>query len=123
MYLTEAIVDTEGRRYDMVGTIPGYVTMQRKLASFGYREIKGAASNFLLAEDTLAKGHEFHYSTYHSDSHLPAAYVTKGRRGGKEEGVLYRKLIAGYTHIHFASAPELAQRFVNECCEMKKKGV
>jgi cobyrinic acid a,c-diamide synthase len=115
MYLTEAIVDTEGRRYAMAGVIPGHVTMQKKLASFGYREIWGASGNFLLREAAAAKGHEFHYSVYQSGSSLPAAYLTAGRTSGKEEGVLYRKLVAGYTHIHFASDPELAQRFVSEC--------
>jgi cobyrinic acid a,c-diamide synthase len=36
-------------------------------------------------------------------------------KGSKEEGVLFRGLVAGYTHIHFASAPEAAERFVDRC--------
>ncbi|KIL38655.1 cobyrinic acid a,c-diamide synthase [Gordoniibacillus kamchatkensis] len=119
MYLTEAIVDTEGRRYDMVSAIPGQVAMQKKLASFGYREIQGTDANYLLQGGIKARGHEFHYSTYQCESANPAAYITKGRKGEQEEGVLHRRLVAGYTHIHFASAPEMAQRFVDECAQVK----
>ena len=39
MYLTEAITNSHGDRYDMVGVIPGEVAMQTKLAALGYREI------------------------------------------------------------------------------------
>ncbi|RAV20942.1 cobyrinic acid a,c-diamide synthase [Paenibacillus contaminans] len=119
MYLTEAIVDTAGRRYPMVGIVPGEVTMQSKLAALGYREIKGMEGNELLGMQMTAKGHEFHYSTFRPGTagaeKLPPAYLTKGMKGSKEEGVLFRGLVAGYTHIHFASAPEAAERFVDRC--------
>ena len=64
MYLTESIETTEKKKYEMVGVIPGSVQMQSKLAALGYREISGHHSNFLL-EDLTAKGHEFHYSSFH----------------------------------------------------------
>ena len=47
MFLTEAIFDTEGNRFDMVGTIPGTVQMQTKRAALGYREIFGTIWEFL----------------------------------------------------------------------------
>lgn len=49
----------------MVGLVPGKVTMRKKLAALGYREITGMSKeNFLLSSEEKARGHEFHYSTF-----------------------------------------------------------
>jgi cobyrinic acid a,c-diamide synthase len=150
MYLTDSIANTNGQTYSMLGLIPGTVRMQKKLAALGYREITGTEGNFLLGAADKAKGHEFHYSTFQpgvvadiqsddAQSHdsqsgsikasnpqpemaLRHAYVTKGLRGTKPEGYLNEQgnLIAGYTHIHFASEPALAQRWVEQCKQYKQ---
>lgn len=115
MYLTEAIERTDGRSYPMVGLIPGKVKMQKRLAALGYREVKGYSYHWLLAEEMIAKGHEFHYSTFTPDGEIPYAYQTKGLRGDKPEGYHRENLIAGYTHLHFASCPELVKRWIEYC--------
>lgn len=125
MYLTEAIEDTDGQSYPMLGLIPGVVRMQKKLAALGYREVTGAEGSFLLGAGDQAKGHEFHYSTFHPDegAAIVPAYITKGMRGTKPEGYLGPDgtLVAGYTHLHFASAPALAERWVRFCSEWRRK--
>ncbi|PZD96206.1 cobyrinic acid a,c-diamide synthase [Paenibacillus sambharensis] len=123
MYLTEAIETTDGGRYPMVGLIPGYVRMQRKLAALGYREMRGMGEHpFLLPEET-ARGHEFHYSTYHpgDEGALKPAYQVKGMRGEKLDGHMSANLVAGYTHMHFASAPQLPARMVEACRNYKNQ--
>lgn len=126
MYLTEAIEDTAGGRYPMLGLIPGGVKMQKKLAALGYRDITGAEGNFLLGPGDKAKGHEFHYSTFQpaENALIRSAYETKGMRGMKQEGYLNESgtLVAGYTHIHFASEPEIAQKWVELCVDYKRRG-
>lgn len=119
MYLTEEIQTTDSKRYDMAGVIPGRVVMQSKRAALGYREITGKPGNFLLKEGTRAKGHEFHYSTYHSHTEVPYAYETKGMRGSKDEGYMKGSLVAGYTHFHFASCPDMVINWMKECQERK----
>ena len=121
MYLTEAIVLTSGAQHPMVGIIPGKVRMQQKLAALGYREITGRKDNFLIGENQQAKGHEFHYSIFEEEEELPFAYETKGRFGPKKEGFLQGSLVAGYTHFHFASNPELAERWIKKCVNYKQK--
>lgn len=121
MYLTESITNTAGARYPMVGLIPGKMTMQKKRAVLGYREIVGTEGNFLIDFDQQAKGHEFHYSTYERDEDLPYAYETKGRFGKKQEGYLTGNLVAGYTHIHFVSSPKLVERWITACVDYKQK--
>lgn len=118
MYLTESIETTDNNKYEMVGVIPGTVQMQTRLAALGYREITGQNSNFLLG-DLQAKGHEFHYSTYQSSGATPYAYETTGMRGVKREGYLTHNLVAGYTHFHFASCPEMVDNWITKCLEHK----
>ncbi|CAG7633950.1 cobyrinate a,c-diamide synthase [Paenibacillus allorhizosphaerae] len=121
MYLTEAIEDTRGRSFPMVGVIPGNVTMQPKLAALGYREVTGMEGNFLLGPGESARGHEFHYSTFQQGAERPAAYISKGLRGTKPEGCLLHQLVAGYTHLHFASRPEMARRWLDACAAYRKR--
>lgn len=121
MYLTEAIITTNGEEFPMIGLIPGKVKMQKKLAALGYREIFGREDNFLIGEGMQAKGHEFHYSVFESPEVLPYAYQTKGRIGLKKEGYLTGNLIAGYTHFHFASNPQLVKRWIESCEKYKQK--
>ncbi|WP_080836951.1 cobyrinate a,c-diamide synthase [Cohnella massiliensis] len=117
MFLTESIENTRGERYPMVGVVPGRVRMQPRLAALGYREAAGSQGNFLLAPNERARGHEFHYSVYEApaERELPYAYETTGMRGTKREGYRLPHLVAGYTHLHFASNPDIARRFVRAC--------
>jgi len=119
MYLTEQLVTTDSQAFPMVGLIPGTVTMQKKLAALGYREVRGYEGNFLLNSGEEARGHEFHYSTFQSREELTPAYETKGLRGVKAEGYLAGNLVAGYTHLHFASNPGIVRRWLARCREVR----
>ncbi|SDB99810.1 CobB/CobQ-like glutamine amidotransferase domain-containing protein [Paenibacillus sp. UNCCL117] len=116
MYLTEAIRDTNGNSYPMAGVVPGSIAMQKKRAALGLREVKGLPGNYLLPEGETARGHEYHYSVYEpKGGGLPHAYETVGTSGVKKEGSLYVRLVAGYTHLHFASNPGLVSRWLEMC--------
>ena len=121
MFLTESIVNTQGEQFQMVGAIPGHVQMQTTMAALGYREIVGTEGNFLIGADELAKGHEYHYSTYEGTLVQPA-YHTKGLFGAKLEGYKSGRLVAGYTHFHFVSNPQLVDNWLDECRKVKREG-
>ncbi|WP_245997122.1 hypothetical protein [Brevibacillus invocatus] len=70
-----------------------------------------------MSTEEQAKGHEFHYSTYSTEADLPHAYETRGLRGTKPKGYAEGNLIAGYTHLHFGSNPELVKRWLSRCVE------
>ncbi|MDT8859298.1 cobyrinate a,c-diamide synthase [Alkalihalobacillus sp. MEB130] len=119
MYLTESIETTKSTKHKMVGVIPGNVQMHTRLAALGYREIKGLNDNFFLG-NSVAKGHEFHYSSYKQGEHqLQPAYETKGMRGTMVEGCFIYNLVAGYTHFHFASCPSMVDNWMKKCLEHK----
>lgn len=127
MYLCRSIKDRSGQTYPMAGIIPAIVEMQPKLAALGYREVRAIQDSLLLPEDSRMRGHEFHYSTLtadHSDTY-PYAYETTGLRGVKKEGYCSGNILAGYTHVHFASNPDAALRWVRICSEyhQKKRGI
>lgn len=115
MYLTESIETTQNTIHQMVGVIPGKVKMQSKRAALGYREITGQPNNFFINENEIARGHEFHYSTFEADLEIPHAYETKGMRGMKKDGYLKGNLVAGYTHFHFGSCPEIVGNWILNC--------
>ncbi|MGM7722941.1 cobyrinate a,c-diamide synthase [Metabacillus sp. Hm71] len=120
MYLTDSIETTDHIRHEMVGIISGEVKMHTKRVALGYREIKGRKGNFLINEQQKAKGHEFHYSTFSPKEEVHHAYETKGMRGTKLEGCLKHNVVAGYTHIHFASCPELVEKWIAYCKKIKE---
>ncbi|MFD2444920.1 cobyrinate a,c-diamide synthase [Bacillus sp. CGMCC 1.16607] len=121
MFLTETIETIERDQYPMVGVIPGVTKMQDRLAAIGYREISELNGNYLFNENQSARGHEYHYSTYHPSNEHEKAYYVKGMFGEGEEGFLYKNVIAGYTHIHFASCPSVLENFLLKCKEWKHK--
>jgi cobyrinic acid a,c-diamide synthase len=131
MFLTESITDRQGGTFGMVGLVPAAVKMQSRLAALGYREILGSKDSILLAKGEKIRGHEFHYSTMTyreqvgsadvSDAASHAYEVTgsHGSRphGSKPEGYCSKSLLAAYTHVHFASNPGAAKRFISICAK------
>lgn len=117
MYLAEELVDRRGHFHAMVGVIPARVTMQERLSGFGYREVVGTSGNWLIRSNQTARGHEFHYSTIDYKQPREVAYELLGTPylGTQSEGYCRDNVIAGYTHIHFGSNPQIAVQFVGRC--------
>ena len=118
MYLTEAIVDDQGREHAMSGLLPGRSAMSGRL-TLGYRLGCAAHDSWLFRAGETIRGHEFHYSTWiDRPAGLPAALEVTGRHDGISsypEGVCQRNLWASYVHLHFDGVPGLARRFVAAC--------
>jgi cobyrinic acid a,c-diamide synthase len=118
MYLTEAIVDDQGRDHAMAGLLPGRSTMAGRL-TLGYRLGRAARDSWLFKAGETIRGHEFHYSSWvDRPAGLPAALHLAGRDGEMSvspEGACQRNLWASYVHLHFDGLPELPSRFVVAC--------
>lgn len=120
MLLADSLIDAKGNPHRMAGVIPAEIRMQSRLAAIGYREASGHADSPILVKGEMARGHEFHYSVieYHGDRVPAYDFDMGGRRA--QEGYVCLNLIAGYTHLHFASNPRTAQRFVHTCLTYRK---
>ncbi|WP_179030901.1 cobyrinate a,c-diamide synthase [Paenibacillus kribbensis] len=118
MVLARTLTDRAGSVHRMAGVIPSDVRMQEKRAALGYREATALQDCLLLEAGETIRGHEFHYSVMaydESSTPYPYAYQTKGMRGLQSEGYAQGNLLAAYTHIHLASLPKAAARWVEKC--------
>ncbi len=146
MFLSQSITDLGGSTYPMVGLLPVKVAIKAGLAALGYREVTALTRSILFEAGEKARGHEFHYSAAEpapfsprrashvrsdgaaltaadSDSaNLDAAYQVTGRFGHKPDGFVWKNMVAGYTHLHFASNPRMACRFVASCRDYRENG-
>lgn len=115
MYLTETLLDQEGRVFPMVGVLPGCSRMTPHL-TLGYRTIVAHGANWLLQPGETLRGHEFHYSTWERDAPAIAPAYTilpdQWCSDPRPDGALIGNVLASYVHLHFLARPELAARFV-----------
>jgi cobyrinic acid a,c-diamide synthase len=116
MYLTEAIVDSEGREYPMVGIFPTRARMQKRLAALAYVEVEALEETPWLRPGEQARGHEFRYSEIDPmPEDVRRSVRLHGRNGTRPEGYQHGSVLAGYAHLHFGSLPAFATRFVDAC--------
>ncbi len=90
----------------------------------GYREVITLENTLLLAKDEVVRGHEFHYSEWVREKKDSHAYAVKSSADGRKrlDGFAKGNLLASYIHIHFASNPDIAARFVNKCKFWQTRG-
>lgn len=117
MYLMDSIENFEGVQFSMVGLFPFTAQMSRSRMMIGYRHIEVVESCMLGRIGLTAKGHEFHYSTLIPLDQMKQAHyaccisdATYSRKGS--DGLMYKRSLALYSHIHFGSQPLLAKNLV-----------
>ncbi len=119
MYLAHALEDLDGVRHPMVGLLPTTVRMRPRRLTLGYTEVVFTADSPLGSAGTIARGHEFHYSSTDPvpDSVKRVYQITRLRGAERAEGYLVDRTLMSYVHLHFASSPAIAQSFVDACAE------
>ncbi len=111
MYLTKAIRDLNGRAHEMVGLFQAEAVMQKARFTLGYRTVELSRSCVLGEAGMTARGHEFHYSTLVPTGDLDYACRLSDARGESRgpDGLVVNHTVALYTHLHFASRPDVAR--------------
>jgi cobyrinic acid a,c-diamide synthase len=114
MYLTEAIRDFDGRAHEMVGLFPAEAVMRKQGLTLGYRAVEATRPSILGDLATVARGHEFHYSTLARTGPLDYACLLRDARGEIKgpDGLMTRNTLGLYTHLHFKSSPAVAEALV-----------
>ena len=84
-----------------------------------------ASQNPFYKEGETIKGHEFRYSRILDWPGTGEELVFEMQRGvgfmDKRDGLVYRNVLALYTHIHALATPQWAGNFVARALEYKKK--
>ncbi len=121
MYLAEAVEDLDGIQHLMVGLLPAGVRMQPRRLTLAYTEVRFAADTPLGPAGTIARGHEFHYSTLEPVPESVRRVWGLTQRGAERaEGYLIGQSLMSYVHLHFASNPQLAASFVEACSAIRR---
>lgn len=121
MYLGRSLATLAGTRYAMAGVLPIGTAMLPRLKTLGYAEVCWTADSLWGSAGQTARGHEFHYSeivagSEGADGWQPAFTVRRRGEPPAMGGFFKGNVMASYVHLHWASRPDAAQRFVS-CCE------
>ncbi len=115
MYLTDYIIDLNGRKNKMVGLLNAETLMTKKL-HLNYTLAEVIESNPIVPKNMKIKGHEFHYSEIVNVPH-DAKMIYKMLIGNgiinKLDGWLEYSTLASYMHIHLASNLRVPMKFIN----------
>ncbi len=116
MYLARSLT-WRGKTRQMAGVIPGDVVMHDKPVGRGYVRLRETLAHpWPEAEGgAIRLAHEFHYSSLEN---LPAGitYAYEMERGagidGQHDGLVYKNLLASYSHFRSLHGYNWARRFV-----------
>jgi cobyrinic acid a,c-diamide synthase len=123
MYACRSVTDLNGRKMPMAGIFDADVEMTDRVQAIGYAEVESMVDNMLCMKGWSTRGHEFHYSRVMCSAESEMAYRMKRGKGimdGKD-GFLAHNTLASYTHLHFASCPDFARRFVDSCIYNRRR--
>ena len=127
MYLSQRIRWGE-KSTEMVGALPCEIEMTGKPQGHGYVVAQVENENPFFTPGTILRGHEFHnsrlvtLSANSSKNALPTAYrLSRGNGiGQSRDGILYRNVLASYTHLHCGGAPDWATGLVRRAREYRE---
>ncbi|MDI6736567.1 MAG: hydrogenobyrinic acid a,c-diamide synthase (glutamine-hydrolyzing) [bacterium] len=113
MYLARSI-SYNGTTKEMVGVLPCDVRVYEKPQGHGYVTLQQTGKSDWFCFDGEIPGHEFHYSQIVNPGELDFAFnLTRGKGvDGKHDGIIYKNVIASYTHLHSVGVPQWASQFV-----------
>jgi cobyrinic acid a,c-diamide synthase len=119
MYLGRSIESDAGSR-DMADALPGSTIMTKKLQALGYVEGEVVGPNPAVDMGRTIRGHEFHYSRFHSDKDARFAYRLGRGKGivDGQDGLVEHNTLGGYLHVHFYSYA--TDRFIESCKSYKR---
>jgi cobyrinic acid a,c-diamide synthase len=122
MYLSENIVDFNGKSWPMVGIFPTNAVMGSRL-SLGYRLATTLQDTPLFQTGETVWGHEFHRSQLTTEPSSPLFQLRGFQRNfpGTPEGwgsasqLATPAIHASYLHLHWGGQWQIPQRFLQHC--------
>jgi len=121
MYLSRRI-HWGGRDAEMVGALPIEIEMNPRPQGHGYVEARCVTQNPFFAIGSALRGHEFHHSRVINQTQpLPTAFkLQRGCGiGAGTDGLLYKNVLAGYTHLYAGGSPDWAAGLVRQASSIR----
>lgn len=103
VFLGEKLI-YQGETYAMSRVLPIVYGFERQPKGHGYVELETVSTNRYYDVGTAVRGHEFHHTYMQSWGTGTLEFAFRVRRGfgfdGERDGVVYRNVLACYTHVH-----------------------
>jgi cobyrinic acid a,c-diamide synthase len=109
--------------YPMTSVLSLDFVLEQRPQAHGYTVLEAGSQSPFLDKGVVIRGHEFHYSRVETtQSQLSYAYHVSRGFGidGKGDGLVYKNVLAAYTHIHALGTPEWAGSLVRKAREFRK---
>lgn len=124
MFLGRSIL-YNGNKFQMSGILPLDFEVSHRPQAHGYTEIEVIdEDNPFYPKGTILKGHEFHYSyVVNETSNIKFSFKMKRGKGiiNRMDGVIYKNVLAAYTHIHSLGTPLWADGLIRAALIYKNK--
>jgi len=124
IYLGRSIT-MAGEVHELTGIFPVDFSLEKKPQAHGYTRLVVEGDNPFYPIGTRINGHEFRYSRVHSWPGEAAGLVASMERGvgfaDGRDGLVYKNVLALYTHIHALGTPEWAPALVR-CAQYFRAG-
>ncbi len=114
MYLSRSI-RWHNKQFEMVGAIPAEIELCPRPQGHGYVTVDVINENPLFPVGFTFWGHEFHHSKLSIPDGFNFAYRVRRGRGidGQVDGIVYKNVLAVYTHLYALGVPDWAEAFVS----------
>ena len=124
MYLGENLV-LEGQTFPMAGILPLTFDFFKRPQGHGYTIFKVERENPYFDVGAEIRGHEFHYSRvshWTGDKNELIFHMQRGVGIAKDrDGILYKNVLATYTHLHAVGTPQWAKALVQQATLFQKR--
>lgn len=122
IYLGESI-NLSGEDFSLVGLFPVRFSLMRKPQAHGYTVLKVAEENPYYPVGAEIRGHEFRYSRVEEADGDAVRLALRMERGvgfaGGRDGLIFKNVLALYTHIHALGTPAWAPALVARAREYR----
>jgi cobyrinic acid a,c-diamide synthase len=114
IYLSNRLT-VNGKEFSLTGILPIDIEMNSEPAGHGYCKVLVDKPNPFFNIGTELSGHEFHYSSVAREINAETAFSVLRGTGSikKRDGIIYKNVLASYTHLHALSTPEWAPSMVS----------
>jgi cobyrinic acid a,c-diamide synthase len=123
IYLGESI-SLDGVEFPLVGVFPVKFTLEKRPQAHGYTVLTARDGNPFYSKGVRIKGHEFRYSKVAEWEGSVAGLGFDMERGvgfvDKGDGLVYKNVLALYTHVHAVATPEWTDGLMRKALEYKK---
>ena len=111
-------MEVDGKSYPLTDIFPVSFAMEKKPQAHGYTILEATEHNPVYPVNSEIKGHEFRYSKITDWRGDPEelAFIMKRGTGFANgmDGLVYKNVLALYTHIHALGTPEWAKLFMEK---------